>query len=271
MFFRPEDGWPKAISDGYVVCPAWNVCAFNGYRVHAFVLGDLLAVAGHRRLAMIFDARISFDEWITHIFDPTVDPTWEYDINDEYWNGHPADIIAYLTRTFEECDTVLAPFSDTQVAEGLLNLVQGFGYMHFLKETRVPLPDRLRCIGAMALLFEKCFAQRCTPESYLDSAGKIRFCHLNPLNGECCTWWASLPLHGLVHHAPHHPDAAELDRAILAVIRHCLEIDSLACQESGLIGLDEWSPYYEVTIEIIDDFLDRNPDIWRSCGNGPSE
>jgi|SRR5579871_3551479 len=200
---------------------------------------------------------LNFDQWIARFFDqPIAIERGSFPEDSDWWECPSADIVACLTRTFAECDTVLKPFSEVQVAQGLDFLVGGSEYMQELKETRVPLPDRLRCIEAMGTLFENCFAKRCTPHlSHLDEPGA------SPLNGVCYMWWEILPLHGMVHHAPEHPDGAALDRKILDVISRCLEIDSEPCQESALLGLLNWSPYYAETTTIINDFLSRHPNI----------
>jgi len=202
---------------------------------------------------------MTFDEWIHNTFEHPVTDYWIH-WTDVYhgWDGPAATIVSYLTQTFENADTVLQPFSDGQVNQGLHYLISnlGSGYSYVLLDTTVPLAARLRCIGAMAALFDRCFARRCSSHlSHLDEPGR------SPLNSICYMWWDVLPLHGLAHHKPDHPDGSELDHAILNVIRHTFEIEAVACQESGVIGVCEWSPYYDETGEMIEDFLIRNPGI----------
>jgi hypothetical protein len=208
-----------------------------------------------------FDARISFDQWIRYVFDhPVTNPItelgWSHNMDAVLLEAlfrsiRPEDVIAYLTRTFEECDTVLSPFSDAQVNQGLHFLVSAESdYMHDLKDTDVNLPDRLRCIHAMATLFERCFARR-LPSDQPSHEGT------NPLHQVCYIWWDALPLHYLSY---KHPDEDELDRAIVTVLRRILELDSVACQESALFTLADWQTYPEVS-ENISDFLDRKPSI----------
>ena len=208
--------------------------------------------------------KISFEEWITNIFDhPVANPDWSFDISDGYWDGPPADIVTYLTRIFEKCETVLSAFSDAQVAQGLNYLISNdhSEYAFALLETEVPLADRLHCIDSMAILFERYFALRCSDHlSHRIIGGAPE--GLNPLNGICYMWWDILPLHGLIKNRPEHPDAAELDRAILNVIRRILKLDSTACQESALFGLFYWSGYYWETVHSTNDFIDRHPDLW---------
>jgi hypothetical protein len=69
---------------------------------------------------------ISFDQWITYHFDhPITDPAWYWGLDSDGVIGEVSDgnLVAYLTRTFEECDTVLRVFSDAQVDQGLQYLI----------------------------------------------------------------------------------------------------------------------------------------------------
>jgi hypothetical protein len=131
-----------------------------------------------------------------------------------------------------------------------------------LHDISVPLGLRLDCIEAMETLFTRYFAVRCTPHwSHLDRAETGTPAYVSPLNGVCYLWWDILPLHGLSQHRPDLPDGPVLDEAIFSVIKHCLMIDSVACQESAIIGLMEWSPYYAEIGKIAEDFLNQNPGI----------
>jgi hypothetical protein len=207
---------------------------------------------------------MTFDEWIASTFGhPVTEPKWYWDTADGFWDGPAATIVGYMARLFAEADNALSPFSEAQAAQGL-HAVAANGpteYAFLLLDTTVPLRSRLDCIGAMEALFRHYLARRCTPHlSHLDRIKTPD--HVSPLNGVCYMWWDVLPLHGLSRIRPDHPDGPELDHAIFTVIRRCLEIDSVACQESALLGLMQWSPYYDEAGDIAEDFLSRNPDIW---------
>jgi hypothetical protein len=65
---------------------------------------------------------LSFEDWIAYVFDhPVTDPAWHWDIDRDYWDelGQPAITVAYLSRAFEDAHTMLAPFSDAQLHQGL--------------------------------------------------------------------------------------------------------------------------------------------------------
>ena len=206
-----------------------------------------------------------FDEWLTSIFDhPVTQPEWYWEADTPFWEGPATTMSKYMTRLFAEAETVLNPFSDAQAAQGLYAIISNSmaGYPSLLLDKSVPLRSCLDCVEAIETLFRCYFAERCSPHlSHLDTAETGTPPHINPLNGVCYMWWDVLPLHGLSRNRPDYPDGPVLDKTILSVIQNCLKIDSVACQESAVLGLFEWSPYYNETSKIAEDFLSRNPDI----------
>ena len=202
---------------------------------------------------------MTFPEWVTFIFDhPVTDPAW-------YWNSSgdwdapdltELQTVDYLTQLFEGAGTLLLPYTDAQVNQGLWYLLVRCDDMHSLRDLAVPLPDRLRGIQAMEVLFNDCFAVRCSPHlSHMDEPGR------NPLNAVCYMWWDVLPIHGLNRHQPERADSAELDQACLGVMQRTLKSDSIACQESALHGLGHWTIYYSEPAKYITNFLRRKPKI----------
>jgi hypothetical protein len=121
--------------------------------------------------------------------------------------------------------------------------------MFTLIEPAVAWPQRYRAIRAIATLFERLFARRCSDHlSYFDEAGA------GPLNAVCYMWWDLFPTWG----SPTDPSQVEFDAEILAVMKRILALDSLACQESALHGLGHWRMHYPgVVEETIDEFRDR--------------
>src|SRR6266498_2338263 len=98
---------------------------------------------------------LTFEEWISYAFDhPVADPgqdDWHFDLDSDYWNPskQPEVTVAYLTRVFEQANTVLAPFSAAQVKQGFWFLVDNAcsDHMFALLNADVPWPDRQRCIS----------------------------------------------------------------------------------------------------------------------------
>jgi hypothetical protein len=205
---------------------------------------------------------MTFSQWTAFIFDhPVAKPEW-YWKEDPSWRWPKLDeacITDYLTRLFQRSDTVLLPFTNAQLDQGLNLLISpgSSDYMFALRDQKVPLAARLHCLQSMLRLFADCFAKRCTPhQSHLDAPGR------GPLNSVCYMWWDVLPIHGLTHHKPEHPDSAQIDQTCLAVMKDTLALDSLACRESALHGLGHWKCYYPDFVKTeIDAFLERNPGL----------
>ncbi len=195
---------------------------------------------------------ISFADWLRQVFDhPVADPAWYWDLESDFPMPAPPECVAYLTRLFEEPEFVLAPYSDAQLNQGLWYLVSNCCSNHMLSlvEPEVAWLQRRRGIRAMAAVFERLFARRCSDHlSHIDDGGASR------LNSVCYMWWDIFPAHG----QPENPAHAEQDAELLAVMRQVLSLDSLPCWESALHGLGHWQMYYPAAVQqAIDDFLAR--------------
>jgi len=198
---------------------------------------------------------LTFEEWVLFVFDHHVDDSrleWYWDIDADRWEGPPALTVEYLTRAFENSQSVFAPYSDSQLNQGLWYLASNAcsSHMFALMDASVPWPARQRCINSIHMLYKDCFAKRCTPHlGHLDEPGA------GPLNSICYMWWDIIPLAGL----PDDPARREMDQAILQVMDATLQLDSIACQESALHGLGHWQPHYAGRVEeIIQGFLGHN-------------
>jgi hypothetical protein len=211
---------------------------------------------------------IPFEAWVSFAFDHPVpdseEPAW-YFVDDEastWWipSRQAAMTISFLTKLFEHASSVLAPFSDAQIKEGLWFLADNVcsEHMYALLNPRVPWPDRKRCISSMYTLFEQFFASRCSSHlSHLDTTDTDTST-VSPLNMACYMWWDLLPISA----KPQEPDRAELDALCLKVMAMALDLDSDACRESALHGLGHWQFGYPKHVEaIIDRFLDRQRDL----------
>lgn len=189
-----------------------------------------------------------------YVFDHPVDhtlPEWFWDSEALVWNelADPATTVQYLTQLFENPASLLAPYSDAQCNQGLWFLGSNAcsSHMFALNHGGVPMPDRLRCAGAMGTLFEQLFAVRCSPHlSHRDEPGA------NPLNSVCYMWWDVLPVDA------SFPQMAD---TLLGVMIRSLALDSVACQESALHGLGHWRGDESHVRQTIDDFLARSPDL----------
>ena len=195
---------------------------------------------------------ITFEQWLAFVFDHSV-PTgqenaWYWDLNADEWVEEPADVIRFLTQSFENAAEVFQPYSDAQLNQGLWYIASNScsNHMFALLDESIPWTGRQRCIASIHQLYEQCFAKRCSPHlSHLDEAGA------NPLNGVCYMWWDIIPIYG----NPKDPAQQELDQAILQVMESTLQLDSIACRESALHGLGHWQRAYPEHVgEIINKF-----------------
>lgn len=201
---------------------------------------------------------VTFEEWIAYVFDHPVREAclaaWYHDLSSDYWkeSSQPEVTLAYLTRVFEEANTVLLSFSPAQINQGFWFLASNScsDHMFVLLNSDIPWPERKRCIEAMYTLFEQFFAQQCSP-------GLVRNSE-NPLNSVCMMWWDLIPIHG----KPEEPEHANLDAAFLDIMRHTLGLAAIPCQEAALHGLGHWAyAYPEMVKDIIGSFLADHPDI----------
>lgn len=195
---------------------------------------------------------LTFEQWLTFVFDHPVGDSqqeWYWDPDADWWDGPAADTIEFMTRAFEHASILFQTYSDAQLNQGLWFMASNAcsNHMFALLDSGVPWSARQRCVRSIHMLFEQCFAKRCTPHLiHLDEPGA------GPLNAVSYMWWDLIPLIG----QPDNPNQNDLDQEILAVMKSTLQLDSVACQESALHGLGHWQMCYprQVT-EIIDSFL----------------
>lgn len=199
--------------------------------------------------------QLTFEEWLLYVFDRPVDNLkleWYWDAEANWWYGSPDVIVQFLTQTFENASTLLTPYSDAQLNQGLWFIASNgcSDYMFALMDKSVPWTARQRCIRSIQTLFAQCFAKRCSPHlSHIDEPGA------SPLNLACYMWWDLVPIGGQVG----DPERAVFDQEILTVMESTLQLDSLACQEGALHGLGHWHLHYPQQVEeIVDVFLKKN-------------
>lgn len=158
-------------------------------------------------------------------------------------------LVAYLTRLFTDPLPTLGTYSDAQLNQGLWFMASNgcSDYMMSLLEPPAPWPERRAGIRALALLFERLFALRCS-----DHLGHVDEPGANPLNMACYMWWDLFPTWGRPHEAERH----EVDAELLGVMKQVLALDSVACQESALHGLGHWQGHYpDLVRTVVDDYL----------------
>ena len=201
---------------------------------------------------------LTFEQWLKFVFDHPVDETkkaWYWDIDRDWWDEVPADVIRFLTQAFENAEEVFKPYSDAQLNQGLWFIADNScsDHMFALLDESVPWPEQKRCIYSIHQLYEQCFAERCTPHlSHIDEPGT------GPLNMVCYMWWDIIPISG----HPGDPVWEEFDQDILNVMGSTLQLDSIACQESALHGLGHWQRQYPERVgDIINSFSMSHRDL----------
>jgi hypothetical protein len=194
-------------------------------------------------------------DWIAHVFDhPVTKQEWHWVDDAPQWEDGPGRIALFIAEAFERSGALFAPFSDEQLDQGFWYLVDNScsEFMYSLVDQSVTPPLRLRALRSFVPLFEQVMAVRCSPHlSHLDEHGA------NPLNSSCYMWWDIFPIHG----CPDVPERAEFDSEVLVVRRRLLAIPHDACRESALHGLGHWSDFYPGVANIIDEFLNRTPNL----------
>ena len=199
--------------------------------------------------------KLSFDDWLDHSFGREVrfqQSPWYFDPEHDWWDPPPAEAVSYLTRLFEDPETALQGFADSQIAQGLTYLANtsASGDNRWLCSTDVPIKDRVRCVKSVAELFAKLFEPRCAPcLSHLSEADA------ETLNCVCYMWWDVFPSLAL----PDDPYLPTLHDCALSTMERILQLKSIACQESALHGLGHWQrDHGEKVSQIIDRFCEAH-------------
>jgi hypothetical protein len=189
----------------------------------------------------------SFEEWVRYLFDhPVTDPAWYWDINRERWNERDSSALAlnYLTQLFENAGTILAPYSDAQVNQGLwyISFNGASDYFRSLHNLAVPIQKRLQCIESMYSLFEQVFFVRCSPHlSHVLHSDEPYPQGYTVINLACYMCWdnaSTIYTNAIIEDYLEH-----YSRTMLDVLSRILELDSIACQESALHGLGHYKSF----------------------------
>ena len=97
---------------------------------------------------------LTFDEWVLYAFDHPVDDhrnAWYWNDDAEWWDCPSAQTVQFLTQAFENAATVLQPYTDAQLNQGLWFIASNAcsNHMFALMDEAVPWPERKRCIQAI--------------------------------------------------------------------------------------------------------------------------
>jgi len=182
---------------------------------------------------------IDFQDWVTWIFDqPVPEPSL-------YWNKDAlgpweasAELLAIISRLFEDSAGVCRAYSDEQLNQGFWFLCGSESdAMRGLAHEAIAWDVRARCIGSFGTLFRDLFQARCTEHlSHLICAVPPQTLGVSPLNSACYMWWDFDCWRPSAHR--------KADAAYLEVMRQTLALPHDACCESALHGLGHWHRAY---------------------------
>jgi hypothetical protein len=173
--------------------------------------------------------------------------SWAWDLELQVPTAPPETVAVAIRRLCVNSGEDLKDFNNLQVAGGLKYIFDNSfsNYAFDLLNVELQFELRSSVLRSLGLLFEKCFAPRCTPV-LSHGLGKAPD---NPLNGICYMFWDTSPL------STGGPD-------ILRVMENSLYLSNIACVESGLHGLGHAFYKNEKLVETaIDKFLASTSNI----------
>jgi hypothetical protein len=192
-------------------------------------------------------------DWASYFFD---NPVNSWGLFDDIKNPglEDTDVLKFSSAMFKDFEAHTSPYSASQKAAGIWNLLGGV-YFLALRSNRLDLDSRLELISSWHRFFTEFVPLNC--ENALSYQKNLK----NPLNGAVFMWWEILPIHGQADEG-----STPIDMACLNLMKKCLEIPSLVCQESGLHGLAHWVFDYPIFVtSTIKSFIERGE------GNAPFE
>lgn len=228
-----------------------------------------------RRPAWRLPNKITFDEWVNHVFDhPVLDPPWYWSERNQehyqYWNSqaNPTRTLSYLTQLFGNSSFLIERFTRAQIDQGLTYLVNPdfSAHMVVLRDVKLPWELRRACLLAMLPLYTDLFAP-VYGDDHENNHELIAFWQrfragesLEPIPGKqepmyaVHMWWDDMPIRG----GPVHPDQERFDDTALYILSEVLKMKEESCVESALHGLGHWAFHVpDRTTPIIEEFLRR--------------
>lgn len=154
---------------------------------------------------------LSFNEWVTFVFDhPVVEPTWY--LQDEWnWRGSRERFLEQSTRLFSAPEFLLNDFRVECLNQGFWYLASFDCLAEWLWDGSVAWAPRRDCVVSMLPLYHRLFA-------------------INPLHDICFMWWDMLRYFG---DKPRN----RMKALMVDVLASILEIPSPDCRYAALHGL----------------------------------
>jgi hypothetical protein len=191
---------------------------------------------------------ISFDEFVSLIFERAIPPeAEEVDVPFHYVEVKldAEKICEYYVRLFRQPEFLLSRFTKDQLEGGFWAIM---GHTHewsagnIIHYSDAPLSSRKECIEAMALLFERLFANE-------------------PLDTSVHMWWDSLcyDWHCGNRSRERGGEDAKLQDIFFRTLAKVLAIDSWICQGAALHGLGHL--HHPNTAELVDRYIEQHPSL----------
>jgi hypothetical protein len=196
-----------------------------------------------------------YQAFLHHVFDhPEGDEAWFWNIDAPDFDASPATLARLAAMVFRRSGSDLCGFSDRQVNDGLMYLLDSAcsDIVFVIRDGDFPLDLKLDLIRSMRRLYADCFAKRC-PEV---------LCHLSErsdsaLSYICYMLWDVTPFF-------YWPGAGqdEVHAEIVKLLDEVLYLDNQACVESALHGLGHVHSHASEAVEdAIDRFLATRADV----------
>jgi len=165
----------------------------------------------------------------------------------------PTQHIQYMTEAFNNCQTLLKPYDNGQLRQGLWFLATDAHDLSDRYGSDVDWENRKACIQSFKTLNANLFAKRCDP---ITSAYK-QVAPDNPLNTICYMWWDIFAFWESIDPKSEN----RVDAAFLDVMIYCLSIDHTAVLEGALHGLSHLPNHRKQVKTAIQTFLKANKNL----------
>ena len=178
-----------------------------------------------------------FQQWAKSIFDRPADGEAEVLAD--------AEALAFMTRVFAQCGTILKPYSDDQIAHGISFLTDPrlSACANIAISRDIPLDQRAAFLDSIAILYRDCFEPRCQPHTELAAT--------------CLTLWETNTLaHQIAamgKKKKSNGDYGQRSIAIQNTFESIMKLSNPVCLESGLRGLRQAQPHAPLIIDKITD------------------
>lgn len=187
---------------------------------------------------------LSFEEWFSILS--------SFDSNDDAWNAdermfilQPERIAVYLERLLSESSTLCQGVSSV----GLSHMIQFFqgvcgSYWHDVRDKSVPKSQQIATVSALSLFYRYTLDRACDGRGRTPATSTH---DLDDLDGTVYMMWDMSCIEG----AAMFPGEEHLVDPIFEVLSACLHCKSVACQLSGLHGLNHLEHYHPERVHLL--------------------